>query len=258
MRWARTLFGVALGLLPLFAMGFAFRLGLRPADGLLVAGLLVTLPLLSLAQVPLLPLVRLRPIEVYRSSAGTMAGLAALVVAAAWTGPGLDVLGLSDVNWGRDLVRGVTLFGGCVVLTLASLGLERFVPSEGSDFTRLLLPKTPRERWAFVAVTLVAAVGEEAVYRSYLITQIAPHFGGPWGGLLLSSAAFGVLHAYQGPVGVVRTAVVGAWLGLGWIMFGSLWPSVIAHLLMNLGAGLVLAPWLERRGRGPKGASLPD
>lgn len=247
MRWARTLFVVALGVLPLMAMGFAARLGLRFADALLVAGLLVSLPLLSLAQLPLLPLVRLRPVDVYRSSAVTMAGLAALVAAAAWSGPGIAVLGLSSPDWGADLVRGTGLFVGGMSLTLLSLLVERRLPLEGADFTRLLLPRTASDRWAFVAATVVAAIGEEAVYRAYLITQVAPHFGDPWGGLLLSSAAFGVLHAYQGPVGIVRTAVVGAWLGLGWIVFDSLWPSVIAHLLMNLSAGLVLPPWLERR-----------
>jgi membrane protease YdiL (CAAX protease family) len=57
----------------------------------------------------------------------------------------------------------------------------------------------------------------------------------------VTSAVFGVLHAYQGAIGMLRAGTMGAVLAWGLLASGSLWPPLVAHVVIDLLAGLVLA-----------------
>jgi len=70
--------------------------------------------------------------------------------------------------------------------------------------------------------------------------------GWNWGAALLSSAVFGLLHAYQGWLGVLRTAVLGMILAASFIVSGVLWPAILAHAILDMIAGLVLGETLVR------------
>ena len=63
----------------------------------------------------------------------------------------------------------------------------------------------------------------------------------------LSSVAFGVLHAYQGSVGILRTALIGFVLAVSVLMTESLVPGIMAHALIDLIAGLVIGPRMVTR-----------
>ena len=74
----------------------------------------------------------------------------------------------------------------------------------------------------------LAAVGEEAAFRGYLLTR-ANEAGGSVLAVVVSSVLFGLLHTEQGVVGVLLStldAVLFAGLRL-WS--GSVWASVVAH-----------------------------
>ncbi len=77
-------------------------------------------------------------------------------------------------------------------------------------------------------------------YRGYAIAVLAPIVGNVWGAAVLSSCVFGLLHAYQGALGVVRTCLLGLCLAASFILSGSLWPAIIAHAAVDLIGGLVL------------------
>jgi membrane protease YdiL (CAAX protease family) len=109
-----------------------------------------------------------------------------------------------------------------------------------SPLLRTLLPRTGRERAAFVALAVTAGVGEELAYRGYVISVLAGLLG-PVGAAVLSSVVFGVLHAYQGPLGVARTAALGGLLAWGFLASGSLWPPIAAHALLDVVLGVALA-----------------
>jgi membrane protease YdiL (CAAX protease family) len=64
---------------------------------------------------------------------------------------------------------------------------------------------------------------------------------------VLTSAVFGVLHAYQGSLGMVRTAVLGGVLAWGFLASGSLWPAIAAHAVIDVVAGTLLADRLTAR-----------
>jgi membrane protease YdiL (CAAX protease family) len=79
-------------------------------------------------------------------------------------------------------------------------------------------------------------------YRGYALGAAQLLGAGPWLAAVLSSVAFGVLHAYQGTLGTVRTAATGFVLALPVLMTGSIVPAMVAHTLIDLFGGLVLGP----------------
>ena len=87
--------------------------------------------------------------------------------------------------------------------------------------------------WLGVSWT-IGAFGEELVYRGYLLNRVAdlfdhrPDSGSI--GLIVSSALFGLGHAYQGITGIIETFLFGCVMA-GLYLTGqrNLWPLVIAH-----------------------------
>lgn len=92
--------------------------------------------------------------------------------------------------------------------------------------------------YAGVSWTL-AGLGEEFVYRGYLLNRIAQLLtrgGGPGGrggwiaALGATTVLFGLGHVYQGAAGVIDTALAGLVFGVLYILGGrNLWTPIIAH-----------------------------
>jgi membrane protease YdiL (CAAX protease family) len=59
--------------------------------------------------------------------------------------------------------------------------------------------------------------------------------------VLATSVVFGLIHLYQGWLGVVTTALLGAMLSLSVLLTGSLLFAVILHLLLGVRALVVSA-----------------
>ena len=171
-----------------------------------------------------------------------LASLSVLVVVT--TGPGLRAAGVRVVAAG--LIMRWTLF--LTLIPIAALGLvvllERlnWFPEE-PELVRLLIPRTRREK--FLAVVLLAptaALCEEFIYRGYLLHQLlAWGIAIPWA-WIGSSVAFGMAHAYQGFNGMARAALLGGLLALPVVRLGSLYPSMIAHFLIDAVALVWLGP----------------
>ena len=90
-----------------------------------------------------------------------------------------------------------------------------------------------------IALNLVlAAFGEEMVWRGYVLPRVAGILGGSsiaWAASLLAvNAVFGLAHLYQGESGVVQTTVQGALLGLLYLATGrNLVAPIAAHFTAN-------------------------
>ena len=94
------------------------------------------------------------------------------------------------------------------------------------------------------AVWLFAAFGEEFFFRGFLLTAIAEVLGGSraaWiSAVAFQAAAFGLIHAYQGPVQAISIGIGGAVYGGVFLLArGNLWPLIFAHGL-NDTLGLIL------------------
>ena len=210
-----------------------------------LAFLLELLPALSMAQLPLVdeggPLHRT---SVYLSSVAMILAIGWMGFMVGWKELGTDAMGLGSAPWASV---GVWTAGLCLSALLLLWGFKVFRKVVGVRESLLLaqlLPKTWREKAVFVALSAAAGVGEEIAYRGYLVPALTILLGWDWGAALVSSAVFGLLHAYQGWLGIVRTAALGLILAASFIISGTLWPAILAHAIVDMIAGLVLAETL--------------
>lgn len=211
---------------------------------LAVPAFYLLLPALAVAQLPLLDEERLDRIPVYLGSMVTILVLGAIGAFLAARLDGVAPAGLTALPTGELLAWTGGLTAAGLLVVFASRPLERWVGGSRTWLLRELLPRTRRERGLFAGLSFSAGVGEELAYRAYAYQAIQLLGFGPWSAAALSSVPFGFLHAYQGPVGVVRTALMGFILAVPVVLTGSLLPSMAAHALIDLLVGLVFASHL--------------
>jgi membrane protease YdiL (CAAX protease family) len=208
---------------------------------LYLAFLLELLPALAVAQLPLVddegPLPR---VPVYISSAVVILGIGCIGLMVGWRELGAEAMGIASASWGSVFAWTVGLSLVALILLWAFLLFRKVAGIRESALLVQLLPKTGTEKVLFVFLSFAAGVGEEIAYRGYLIPALTLLLGWDWGAAILSSAIFGLLHAYQGWLGIARTAALGLVLASSFILSGVLWPAILAHAILDLIAGLVL------------------
>jgi CAAX protease family protein len=211
---------------------------LAAADAILVSVLLVAVPAFSIAQLPLMRDAWVERLPAYWGSIATLwlLGTACWLVGTRSGGPAaVGLVGLAPVRlvlWSS----GLTVGGLVIILVFRELAV--WVGAVESPVLRQLLPRTREERGVFVLLSVTAGFSEELSYRAYAIS-ILSSLAGVGVAAVLTSAIFGVLHAYQGTLGMVRTALLGGLLAWGFLATGSLWPPIFAHMLIDLAAGIV-------------------
>ncbi len=92
--------------------------------------------------------------------------------------------------------------------------------------------------WMTLVVWGSAAFGEELLARGFLLHRLQVVFGRGLVGVTIAvigqAAIFGLLHAIQGPTGIVITAYVGLVLAVVYFASGrNLWAPILAHGLMD-------------------------
>jgi membrane protease YdiL (CAAX protease family) len=119
--------------------------------------------------------------------------------------------------------------------------------------TLALLPRTRRERHLFTVVGVTAGICEEWLYRGFFLAVVSALAGRPPAPVLVlvAAAAFGLAHAYQGPAGILTTAVLGGVLAALYLATGSLLLPVLLHAAIDLRFLLVPAAALPASARAP-------
>lgn len=235
-----------LALFPLVTLGFVSALEVSALEALLLAGLVELLPALAVAQVPL----ALRGLETvdrmsaYAGSAVSILILGLLSLGLGLAGGGPARLGLEGLPAARLAAGTAAVLLAAGVIVASAEVVRRRLGLRESPLLRRLMPRTPREKSAFVGLSLVAGFGEEVAFRGFAIPALAPLLGGPWGAAAFTSVTFGVLHAYQGALGIARSAALGLVLAASFVLTGNLWPAVAAHVVIDLVGGLWLGPRL--------------
>ena len=99
-----------------------------------------------------------------------------------------------------------------------------------------MLPRSKKERWYWLGVSLTAGIGEEIIFHGFLFFILQAVFPNMpiLLALAIASAIFGIGHAYQGIRGVAITAGIGALLGSLFLVTGSLIPSMFLHFILDI------------------------
>jgi uncharacterized protein len=94
---------------------------------------------------------------------------------------------------------------------------------------QFILPHGGIELTLWIGLSVTAGICEETIFRGYLQQQLMALTKNTPAGILLSAAAFGAAHAYQGFRMVILIGLYGAMFGLLAYWRGSVRPGMIAH-----------------------------
>jgi len=124
------------------------------------------------------------------------------------------------------------------------------------EIARKLMPQNLTEALPFVALVCTVSLCEEFLYRGFAFSAFQRVFGGSAvAAIICSSALFGIGHYYQGRRGMANTSVLGAILAAVRAWTGSLVPSILAHLAVDLTAGLGGSRWAAAQNKAEAAAT---
>jgi membrane protease YdiL (CAAX protease family) len=66
-----------------------------------------------------------------------------------------------------------------------------------------------------------------------------------WFGVVLSAVLFGLMHLYQGPAGIVDTAIHGFILAVYYLILGRIFPMIISHYLHDAIKIVMIVPLIR-------------
>lgn len=181
--------------------------------------------------------------SLYRSAMVTQ-WLAASLVAALWIAyrrPAGELWLRLPGGWRLVAAAGLVL--GAIALVAGQMAGVARADAESRESLRpkleyaaAILPRTRNERAWFMALSATAGLCEELIYRGFVVWALVPWLG-LWPAALVSVAGFGVAHAYLGRQGVVRATLAGAVFAVVVVGLGSLYPAMILHAALDIGAG---------------------
>ncbi|MGB2964526.1 MAG: CPBP family intramembrane glutamic endopeptidase [Anaerolineales bacterium] len=146
-------------------------------------------------------------------------------------------------SWFRTIVKALGI-------SLAVLGTVKLVinpiinnlPNAGfQDLSRFdyLNGDLPNLIIMLVNIWITAAFLEEFLFRGYLMNRLMDLIGKQtklaWVLAIVSQAViFGLIHAYQSPVGMFKVGLIGLVFGVSYLVVGrNLWPLILAHGLID-------------------------
>lgn len=163
----------------------------------------------------------------------------ALVLFLLWLRPGRaggwSAMGLDRRHPGRDALAGLGL-----AAAIGVPGLGFYLLARELGLNTSVAPANLTDVWWAVPVLVLAAVAngvlEEVVMVGYLFSRFRD-LGWSWLAVVATSALVrGSYHLYQGFGGFAGNVLMGVLLGLVYLRWRRVWPLVVAHSLLDVGA----------------------
>jgi membrane protease YdiL (CAAX protease family) len=168
------------------------------------------------------------------------------------------ILGRPITDLGFKNLEGPELWGDTAVLVVI-IGLlvyswqsmKRASKEERKKLTDRLgplvhfLPHTRRDLRYFFGASITAGIVEEIVYRGFALWYMGS-FMPLWVAVAVSSVGFGLVHSYQGASGAVRAGLLGLGLAIFYVLTGSIWLPILAHIAIDMLQGLMLVELLRK------------
>lgn len=186
-------------------------------------------------------------------SALVLAGLTGAVLLAAW--PYLPRALLDTQRWAPvaavrgflDTPAGAVVWIGGVLVVATLLVAPAFllrgdldeIPAVGD--IRALLPRSRAELKYGVGLGVSAGVFEELLFRLALPALLFGIVGSGPLAFGIAAVLFGMLHVYQGPLGILFATLLGLVFAALYVLTGSIAAPIVLHVLVDL-RSLVLIP----------------
>lgn len=141
-------------------------------------------------------------------------------------------LSLRDLGWrsdtaARDVGRGFVGFALVTVVVMGSQFAKRGGPAVFEAW-QLVLRYSPAQRALFFFVGVIAAFGEESIFRGYLQPSLMKRVGGV-GGVLVTAAFFSFYHLRFAPLRLLGLFLIGLVYGVLRGRDRSLLAPAVAH-----------------------------
>lgn len=161
-------------------------------------------------------------------------GFSARSVGLAWSG--------APLNLAIGLAALLAIYGLIAVTMMLLWSLWPEVVDEMQENARRIMDLVPNLRPVeFVPVTALIGVYEELVFRGFLMTRLRRATGGWTVAVILSTAVFTALHAFdQTRAALVIVAILSLVFSLVTIWRRSIVPAIVAHALFDLSQLLLL------------------
>jgi membrane protease YdiL (CAAX protease family) len=143
----------------------------------------------------------------------------------------------------RQVLRDIGIAAGFWVVAWVLLWIFSWllrIAAHGRNL-QFMLPHRGIELTFWIALSVTAGICEETVFRGYLQRQFMALTKSAPAGILLSAAAFGAAHAYQGFRMVILIGLYGAMFGILAYWRGSVRPGMIAHAWQDSLNGVLVA-----------------
>lgn len=161
------------------------------------------------------------------------------------SGEGVAGIGFAADRPGPDVAKGLALFA---VVGLAGIGL--YLAAVELGVNRFVVPAPPLGHWWTVPVLLLsaleAALIEEVIVLGYLVTRLRQLSWSPVASVAGSSLLRASYHLYQGWGGFLGNLAMGLLFSVLFLRWRRTWPFVIAHFLLDVGAGIGYIAFRER------------
>jgi hypothetical protein len=177
--------------------------------------------------------------------------LIVLVIAWWFFGRPMTDLGFQSPE-GVQLRRGASaLFVMIAALVISWFRIKRLGDEEKKKYTDGLgkmvhfLPQTDRDFRYFVSLSITAGIVEEIVYRGFVLWYLGS-FMPLWAAVAVSSIGFGVGHLYMGIGAGVRAGLVGLAFAVYYVLTGSIWFPILAHIALDILQGTMAVELLRK------------
>ena len=145
-------------------------------------------------------------------------------------------------GWWQDLLFGLLLITGVLTLFFIAEVRANWLIVDSWNWITLPLDAWFRVAWVGLLVNVGVAIGEETVFRGYLLTGLKTVWG-KWIGLALVMMIFGLFHLpayFEGgmrsgtlTLAILLASLFGLLFGLIYLRTGSLWLPVSLHFTWN-------------------------
>jgi membrane protease YdiL (CAAX protease family) len=155
------------------------------------------------------------------------AGLVVGVGLLGWSRVSLRGLGWYTDDWRREVRRGLVGFGLVAVVVFGTQAAVGGGPAV-SQAWEAILHYSPAQRFLFLLIGVVAAFGEESIFRGYLQPSLIQRMGAT-GGVLMTAAFFAIYHLQFAPLRLLDLLLIGLVYGVLRGRDRSLFAPAVAH-----------------------------